>query len=58
MTFELIDITDEYVITRIFYDYTVISDEDRATIVGARNDSISLSQTVELHREAGGNIIE
>ena len=58
MDFELVDITDTQIITRMFFDYSVISDADRATILGAEYDFVSLSQTIELHREEGARIIE
>ena len=58
MTFELLDITDTHVITRMFYDYGVISNEDRAAILGEVADYISLSQSVELNIAAGGRVVE
>jgi len=57
MDFELVDITNTHVITRMFYDYNVISDADRAAIVGEANDFISVSQSVELHEQLGGRVV-
>ena len=56
--FELVEITDTEIVTRMFFDYTVISDADRATILGETADFVSLSQSVELHREMGARITE
>ena len=58
MDFELVDITDTEIITRMFYDYSIISDVDRATILDEEGDYVSLSKTLELHREEGARIIE
>ena len=56
MDFELVDITDTEVITRMFFDYRVISDVDRATILGGEYDFVSLSETIELHRDMGATV--
>ena len=58
MSFELIDITDTQVITRMFYDYTVISSADREWILGAPSAFISLAGSIEMNEAMGGRVIQ
>jgi len=62
MTFELVDITADYVITRIFYDISAMANEDLAFLVesGEFDDDsfISLEYTLEDLKRGGAVVVE